>query len=143
MRSIQHIFRTLIAVMLAFLLAVPSVAQEQTRSASPATTAVAEDALPDSPQPAEQNQQPAAPQSNAQQQPASQSNQKSPNPVGTAAAPYERTMGVAASRPAGAAIAPAKQRRVRTILISLGVILGAGVAVGSVAALSHGSPSRP
>jgi hypothetical protein len=52
-------------------------------------------------------------------------------------------MGVAASRPAGAAIAPAKQRRVRTILISLGVIAGAGIAVGSVAALSHGSPSRP
>ncbi len=64
-------------------------------------------------------------------------------PVGTAAAPYEKTMGVAASRPAGAVIAPAKQRRVRTILIRMGVIVGAGVAIGTVAALSHGSPSRP
>ena len=64
-------------------------------------------------------------------------------PVGAAAAPYEPTMGIAASRPAGAAIAPAKQRRVRTILISLGVVAGAGIAIGSVAALSHGSPSHP
>ncbi len=64
-------------------------------------------------------------------------------PVGAAAAPYERTMGVAASRPAGAAIAPAKQRRVRTILISAGLIAGAAIAVGSVAALSHGTPGRP
>jgi hypothetical protein len=64
-------------------------------------------------------------------------------PVGTAAAPYEKTTGVAASRPAGAVIAPAKQRRVRTFLIRMGIVIGAGVAVGTVAALSHASPSRP
>jgi hypothetical protein len=64
-------------------------------------------------------------------------------PVGTAAAPYEKTTGVAASRPAGAVIAPAKQRRVRTFLIRMGIVIGAGIAVGTVAALSHGSPSRP
>ncbi len=64
-------------------------------------------------------------------------------PVGTAAAPYEKPTGVAASRPAGAVIAPAKQRRVRTILISLGVVIGAGVAIGTVAGLSKASPSRP
>ena len=145
MRSVKEIFRTQLAVVLALLLITPAWAQESPRTASSATSTVAEDALPDSPQPAGQNQQPAVPPaSHSQQQaPAQEPNQKSPNPVGTAAAPYERTMGVAASRPAGAAIAPAKQRRVRTILISLGVILGAGVAVGSVAALSHGSLSRP
>ncbi len=65
------------------------------------------------------------------------------NPVGTAAAPYEKTTGVAASRPAGAAIAPAKQRRARSILIKVGVLLGAAVAIGTVAALSKASPSRP
>jgi hypothetical protein len=65
------------------------------------------------------------------------------NPVGTAAAPYEKTTGVAASRPAGAVIAPAKQRRVRSFLIKFGVIVGAGVAIGTVAALSHSSPSQP
>jgi hypothetical protein len=77
-------------------------------------------------------------------EPSSRSQQNgAPKPVGTAAAPYEKTTGVAASRPAGAAIAPAKQRRVRSFLIKLGVVVGAGVALGTVAALSHASPSRP
>jgi len=64
-------------------------------------------------------------------------------PVGTATAPYEKTTGVAASMPAGAVIAPAKQRRARSILIRVGVVVGAAIAVGAVVALSHGSPSRP
>jgi hypothetical protein len=64
-------------------------------------------------------------------------------PVGTAAAPYEKMLGVPASRPAGAVIAPAKQRRTRSILIRVGVILAAGVAVGIVVGLSKASPSRP
>ena len=64
-------------------------------------------------------------------------------PMGTAAAPYEKTMGVAASRPAGAVIAPAKQRRARSILIRLGVVLGAAVAVGTVVGLSKATSSRP
>ncbi len=64
-------------------------------------------------------------------------------PLGTAAAPYEKTTGVAASKPAGAAIAPAKQKRARSILIRVGVILGVGVAVGTVIALSLESPSQP
>ena len=67
----------------------------------------------------------------------------SPKAVGTAAAPYEKPIGVAASRPAGAVIAPAKQRRVRSFLISIGIVVGAGVAIGTVAALSHASPSHP
>lgn len=64
-------------------------------------------------------------------------------PVGTAAAPAVNSMGVAGSRPTGAVIAPAKQRRVRAILISVGVVVGACVAIGVVAALSHSSPSQP
>jgi anti-anti-sigma factor len=64
-------------------------------------------------------------------------------PVGTAAAEFIKTTGVAASKPAGAAIAPAKQRRARSILIKVGAIMGAGVAVGTVVALSSSSPSRP
>ena len=64
-------------------------------------------------------------------------------PEGTAVAQPVMATGVAASRPAGAAIAPAKQRRARSILIKVGVILGAGVAVGTVVALSSASPSRP
>ena len=64
-------------------------------------------------------------------------------PVGTAAAPAANTTGVAGSRPTGAVIAPAKQRRVRTFLIRVGVVVGACVAIGTVAALSHSSPSQP
>jgi anti-sigma B factor antagonist len=64
-------------------------------------------------------------------------------PLGTAAAELTSTSGVAASKPAGAAFAPAKQHRVRTIVISMGAILGAGIAIGTVAALSQSSPSKP
>jgi hypothetical protein len=69
--------------------------------------------------------------------------QQNSNPVGTAAAPVAKPTGVAASRPAGAVIAPGKQRRAKSILIRVGIIVGAGVAVGTVAALSRGSSSRP
>ena len=64
-------------------------------------------------------------------------------PLGTAVAPYEKGIGVAASRPAGAVIAPAKQRRTRSFAIKLGVLLGACAAVGTVVALSSSSPSQP
>jgi hypothetical protein len=64
-------------------------------------------------------------------------------PVGTAAAEGIRTSGVAASAPAGTAIAPAKQRQVRSLLIKMGAVLGAGAAVGTVYALSAATPSKP
>jgi cytoskeletal protein RodZ len=80
---------------------------------------------------------PATPQSS---QSATQSSQR---PVGTAAAEPTHANGIAASEPAGVAIAPGKQRRARTIVIGIGAILGAGVAIGSVAALTAGTSSRP
>jgi hypothetical protein len=64
-------------------------------------------------------------------------------PVGTAAAPYEKVTGVPASRPAGSAIAPAKQKGARSILIKVGLIVAAGVAIGTVVALSTASSSKP
>jgi hypothetical protein len=64
-------------------------------------------------------------------------------PVGTAAAPYVRPEGIPASRPAGAAIAPAKQRRVRIYAIRIALLVGAAVAIGTVVAASEGSPARP
>ena len=64
-------------------------------------------------------------------------------PVGTAAAPAVNGTGVAGSRVSGAAIAPGKQRRVRTFLISIGVVVAACVAVGTVVALTHATPSQP
>jgi anti-anti-sigma factor len=79
----------------------------------------------------------------SEQQPSPKPQSGTQEPLGTAAAEFVKTTGVAASRPAGAAIAPAKQRRARSILIKVGVIAGAGVAVGAVVALSSASPSRP
>lgn len=82
-------------------------------------------------------------QSGTAQSPPEQQQNGTSTPVGTATAPYEKTTGAAASRPAGAVIAPAKQRRVRSILIRVGVLLGAAVAIGTVVGLSSASPSRP
>lgn len=64
-------------------------------------------------------------------------------PVGTATAEAPTTTGVAASQPAGVAIAPAKQHRVRTIVLRTGAVIAAGVAVGTVVALSAATPSKP
>jgi hypothetical protein len=66
-----------------------------------------------------------------------------PAPVGTAVAPVVRPEGAAASRPAGAAIAPAKQRRSHTIAIRVALLVAAGVAIGTVTAATMGSPSHP
>ena len=104
---------------------------------------VAANALPETPQPVSPPSAPQAAPDSSSQTSSSQQEPVPAQPVGTAAAPYEKTMGIAASRPAGAAIAPAKQKRVRTIIISVGVIVAAGVAVGSVAGLSHASSSHP
>jgi len=64
-------------------------------------------------------------------------------PVGTAAAEAPKVSGITAAEPAGAAIAPAKQHRVRTLVIKVGAILGAGAAIGTVVALSAATPSKP
>ncbi len=80
------------------------------------------------------------PQPAVDQPPATQAPQK---PVGTATAGTPDASGIAASQPAGVAMAPAKQRRVRTIVLRTGAIIGAGVAVGAVVALTEGTSSRP
>ena len=64
-------------------------------------------------------------------------------PEGTAAARAARTIGGPASKPAGSAIAPAKQRQIRSLLIKIGAIAGAGAALGTVYALTRGTPSKP
>lgn len=80
------------------------------------------------------------PQSTTQPQQDDQQNEK---PLGTAAAPYSQPSGVMGSRPAGAVIAPGRQRRIHAIVISVAIVAAAGIAIGTVSALSHGSPSRP
>jgi hypothetical protein len=64
-------------------------------------------------------------------------------PVGTAAAEANTVTGVSASQPSGVAIAPAKQRRARTLMIRVGALVGAGVAVGTVVALTAATSSKP
>jgi hypothetical protein len=64
-------------------------------------------------------------------------------PVGAAAAQKGVTAGGAASKPAGNAIAPAKQRQVRSVLIKIGLIAAGGAAIGTVYALSRGTSSTP
>lgn len=68
---------------------------------------------------------------------------KPSEPVGTAAAEKVPTAGGAASKPAGIAIAPAKQHQMRGLLIKIGAIAAAGVAVGTIYGLSRGTPSIP
>lgn len=92
-------------------------------------------------EPAQNQTSPAQPnQSQAEQNQSAPAPQK---PVGTAAAEAPEASGVAASEPAGVAIAPAKQRRVRTLVIKVGAIIAAGVAVGTVVALTEATPSKP
>lgn len=64
-------------------------------------------------------------------------------PLGAATAEGVPTVGGGASRPAGAAIAPAKQSQKRSLLIKLGVIAAAGVAAGTVYGLSKGTSAKP
>ena len=68
---------------------------------------------------------------------------KPQRPVGTAAAEAPNVSGVTAAQPAGVAIAPAKQRRVRTVVLKVGAIVGAGVALGTTLALTMGTSSKP
>ena len=126
-----------------------STEQSQAAQTDPAgTTAGTQSAsaseLPDSPGATQSNNnpqpQPSSPPASNSRPPAQPRAQQ---PVGTAAADLERTTGVAAATPAGNAIAPSKQRRVRLLVLKVGAILGAGVAIGTVAALSNGSPSHP
>lgn len=123
-----------VAAQLSYAAPAPAVwfAQQSPQSAQLAENAHSGYPLPDAPAP-QQQQAPAPqnPQDNSQK------------PVGTAVAPVTHPAGIAGSSPSGAAIAPAKQRRVRRIMIRVGILVGAGVAVGTVVALSHGSPGRP
>jgi hypothetical protein len=90
-----------------------------------------DDSLPDAPQ--------------SQSAPTAQQDEQQPAtpPSGAAGAKAANVKGAPVAQPAGAAVAPPRQRGHRSLLIKLGVLAGAGIAVGSVVALSERSPSRP
>lgn len=83
------------------------------------------------------------PQTTAPQPTQNKQDTQTTSPLGTAAAPFQRQQGVSASKPGGAAIAPGKQRRIRSFAIRVGLLVGAGIAIGVVTAATLGSPSRP
>jgi hypothetical protein len=111
----------------------PGVAWAQSQNPAQQTPQVSSSSRQEDSQPADKNQ---TPDSDKQ-------NEKMQRPVGTAAAEAPKVSGITAAQPAGAAIAPAKQRRVRIVVLKVGAILAAGAAVGTVVALSAGTPSKP
>jgi len=116
-------------------------------AATSGTTQPPSTTLPDAPSTQAQDQSPAQNQDQANgAQPANtqqQRNKKDQNPLGAAAAETGPTAGGAASRPAGMAIAPPKQRQVRSLLLKLGAIAAGGAAIGAVVALTKGTGSKP
>jgi hypothetical protein len=72
-----------------------------------------------------------------------QPTQKVEPPLGAAAAETGRPAGGLASKPAGNAIAPAKQRQVRSMLIKVGAIAAGAAALGIVYGLSRSTSSTP
>jgi hypothetical protein len=64
-------------------------------------------------------------------------------PLGAATAEGVPTVGGGASRPAGAAIAPAKQNQKRSLLIKMGAIAAVGVAAGTIYGISKGTSAKP
>jgi len=120
----------------------PTAAEQQkqtTPTTQPATTqAPVSNTAPSQPAQAQSSELPNSPGSVRPQQPVA-----TERPIGTAAAEIGNASGTAASKPAGVAIAPAKQHQSRSLLIKVGAVLGAGVAIGTVMALSNASPSHP
>lgn len=72
-----------------------------------------------------------------------QANQVQNEPQGAATAEKVNAAGGAAAKPAGVAIAPAKQHQARSLLIKVGAVIAAGAAAGTVYALSRGTSSIP
>lgn len=95
-----------------------------------------------------QNTPPNMPESYTETMPATPAPQPKPQqqmqePLGAATAEGVPVVGGAASRPAGEAIAPDKQKQRRSLLLKIGLIAAVGVAGGVVYGISKGTPSKP
>lgn len=89
-------------------------------------------ALPNEPAP--------APSTQLSQRPSQPPSTGTTEPLGTATAEDVPANGGGASRPAGTAIAGAKQHQTRALLLKIGAVAAAGVAIGAVAGLSKATP---
>jgi len=119
-----------------------SMDQQNTQNTEPATTG--KDLGAPAPQSAGTSQNSSQTSSpNNSQTPTQQQEQAPPPPKGTAAAPDTRVDGVPAATPSGAAIAPAKQKRVRRFSVRTALVVGAVIAVGTVAGLSLATSAKP
>jgi hypothetical protein len=105
--------------------------------------APSETTLPNAPSSARDQQTTTPPPAPSQESTSKQSQRPIEPPVGVGAAQAGRVSGGPASRPAGTAIAPAKQRQVRSLLIKVGAIAAGAAAFGIVYGLSRSSPSVP
>lgn len=119
----------------------PLLAQQVTPPSQTGTESPSQTVAPPASQSIQKPELPDSPGATATQQ--TQNAAPVQQPTGTAAAQQGKISGSALSEPAGVAIAPAKQKRVRSILIKMGFIAGAGIALGTVAALSSASPAKP
>jgi hypothetical protein len=112
----------------------PLLASAQQSSQSSSAAQKQDDSLPEAPQ--TQTSQTRSAQTLSGQQSA-------PAPSGAAGAKAANVKGAPVAQPAGAAVAPVRQRGHRSLLIKVAVIAGAGIAAGAVVALSERSPARP
>jgi hypothetical protein len=103
--------------------------------------------VPQNNQPSTENPAPQNPESSPEVLPATPSPQPQAEhfqqPLGAATAEGVPTVGGAASRPAGEAIAPDKQGQKRSLLIKVGLIAAAGIAIGTAYGLSKGTSAKP
>jgi len=97
---------------------------------------------PDAPSEVQRSQQAQSTENTAQPKPQPAQPERV-NPLGTATAQEGATRGGVASRPAGEAIAPAKQKQVHSLLIKLGLVAAGAAAVGTVVGLTRGTSSTP
>jgi hypothetical protein len=124
----------------------PSSSQGQQQPQQPTVTPVPVDNTTNNPaadeaQPATQTGElPQSDASSTAKQPKTTNNQQ---PLGTAAAEGAKTYGGGASRPAGVAIAPAKQKQSRSFLIRMGAIMAGAAALGTVYALTKKTGPTP
>ena len=101
---------------------------------------VSEQPLPDAASSTQETAQQPVPE---QTEPAPQPKVRPVQPAGAGVAQTGPTSGGAASKPAGNAIAPAKQKQYHSLLIKVGAVAAAGIALGTVYGLSRGTKSTP
>lgn len=104
--------------------------------------------VPSQNEPGTVNNQPTAPEGYTEALPATpapqpRAEQQMQQPLGAATAEGVPVVGGAASRPAGEAIAPDKQKQRRSLLLKVGLIAAVGIAGGVVYGLSKGTSAKP